>query len=213
MHGLARQPLLRPGLLDGQVIAVAGRTGGLGRAAAGACGELGAHVEQLGDEGHRLDLLDEEAAGKALLAIAAPEDRLDTVVIDAASVFAVGHRYAQAGDVPDEGEALRLATTAAWAVARAAATRVMIDAPAGGKLVLLAPAPAAGRHAPALRAALENMARTLSIEWSRHGIRITALAPGRRTRADELASLAAYLASPAGDYFSGCLFSLDGEVA
>lgn len=204
MHGLARQPLLRPGLLDGQVIAVAGRSGGLGRAAAGVCGALGAHVEQMGDEGHRLDLLDERATGEALAAIAAPEGRLDTVVIDAASAFAL----AAAQDEVGEAEPLRIATTVAWAVARAAATRVMIDAPGGGKLVLLAPAPGAGRHAAAAWAGLENMARTLSIEWSRHQIRTTAVAPGERTGAQEMASLVAYLASPAGDYFSGCVFSL-----
>ena len=198
-HG-TRQPLWRPGLLDGQVVAVAGRASGAGRAAAAACGRAGANVEQLGDEGHRLDLLDEPAVQSALAAIAAPEDGVGTVVIDAASVFAAERS-------PDQ--ALRAATTAAWVVARAAATRAMIDAPQGGKLLFLAPSPDAGRHAGAARAALENLARTLSVEWSRHGIRTTTIAPGARTQVDHLASLAVYLASPAGDYFSGCVFSLD----
>ena len=205
MHGLARQPLLRPGLLDGQVIAVAGRTGGLGRAAAGACGELGAHVEQLGDEGHRVDLRDDGAVGEALAAIARPEGRLDTVVIDAASVFAAASGSG--------AEALNACTAASWVVARAAATQVMIDAAQGGKIVFLAPAEGAGRHALAARAGLENLARTLSVEWARYGIRTTAVAPGPRTRAGELASLVAYLASPAGDYFSGCVLAMDGEAA
>jgi citronellol/citronellal dehydrogenase len=87
----------------------------------------------------------------------------------------------------------------------------MIEAPAGGKIVLLAPPPDAGPHAEAARDALENLARTLSIEWARHGIRITAITPGTATTAGEVASLVAYLASPAGDYFSGCRFSL-GEA-
>ena len=200
MHHGARQPLWRPGLLDGQVVAVAGRAGGVGRAAASACGQAGAHVEQLGDEGHRLDLLDESAVQSALAAIAAPEQGIDTVVIDAASVFA-------GAEPPDQ--ALRAATTAAWVVARAAATEVMIDAPDGGKLVVLAPAPDAGPHAGAARAALENLARTLSIEWARHAIRTTTIAPGSRTRADDVAALVVYLGSPAGDYFSGCMFWLD----
>lgn len=206
MHGLARQPLLRPGLLEGQVVAVAGRAGGLGRAAAEACGALGAHVEQLGDEGHRVALRDESAVGGALAAIAAPENGLHTVVVDAASVYAAGEE----GDGP--AGPLRAATAAAWTVARAAATEVMIPAPDGGKLVLLSPTAHAGAHAGALRAALENMARTLSIEWSRHSIRVSAISPGRGTRAEELAEMVTYLASPAGDYFSGCLFSL-GEVS
>lgn len=200
MHRGVRQPLWRPGLLDGQVVAVAGRAGGAGRAAAAACGEAGAHVEQLGDEGHRLDLLDEPAVQSAVAAIAAPEQGIDTVVIDAASVFA-------RAEPPDEG--LRAATTAAWVVARAAATEVMIGAPEGGKLVVLAPSPDAGHHAGAVRAGLENLARTLSIEWSRHGIRTTTIAAGSRTAVADVASLVVYLGSPAGDYFSGCVFSLD----
>jgi NAD(P)-dependent dehydrogenase (short-subunit alcohol dehydrogenase family) len=200
MHHAARQPLWRPGLLDGQVVAVAGRVGGAGRAAAAACGEAGAHVEQLGDEGHRVDLADEPAVQSAVAAIAAPEQGIDTLVIDAASVLA-------AHESPDD--ALRAATTAAWVVARAAASRVMIDAPGGGKVVFLAPSPEGGRHAGAARAALENLARTLSIEWSRHHIRATTIAPGVRTGASDVASLVVYLGSPAGDYFSGCVFTLE----
>jgi citronellol/citronellal dehydrogenase len=78
----------------------------------------------------------------------------------------------------------------------------------GGKLVLLGPRPRDGAHAGALGAALENAARTLSIEWSRYGIRITAVLPGDATSDDDVAALVAYLASPAGDYFTGCAFTL-----
>jgi branched-chain amino acid aminotransferase len=46
------------------------------------------------------------------------------------------------------------------------------------------------------------MARTLSIEWARLGIRPVAVHPGTATPAGEVAELAAYLASPAGAYFS-----------
>jgi citronellol/citronellal dehydrogenase len=201
MTGAYPRPLLRPGLLEGQVVAVAGRTGGMGRAVTAACGALGAHVEQLGDEGHRLDLLDEPAVQEAIGAIAAPEGGIHTVVADAASAFAA------AG--PSDAEALRAALGSAWVVARAAATRVMIDAPEGGKIVVLAPAPDIGGHAGAARAGLENFARTLSIEWARYRIRTTTVAPGRHSQADDVASVVAYLASPAGDYFSGCVLALD----
>ena len=34
------------------------------------------------------------------------------------------------------------------------------------------------------------------------------IAPGEKTSVDDVAALVAYLASPAGDYFSGCRFSL-----
>jgi citronellol/citronellal dehydrogenase len=85
----------------------------------------------------------------------------------------------------------------------------MIDTE-GGKLVVLAPPVDAGRHSGAVRAGLENLARTLSIEWSRYRIRTTTIAPGPGSRAADIAALVVYLASPAGDYFSGCVFSLDG---
>jgi citronellol/citronellal dehydrogenase len=152
-----------------------------------------------------VDLLDEQAVRSAIAAIAAPERRLDTAVIDAASVFT----NAPGPDL----DALRTTMAAAWVTARAAAVEVMIDAERGGKLVVLAPPAQAEGQAGAARAALENLARTLSIEWSRHAIRIATVAPGPRTRAGEVADLVAYLASPAGDYFSGCVFSLEGEVA
>ena len=55
---------------------------------------------------------------------------------------------------------------------------------------------------------VENLARTLSIEWARYGIRTAALLPGDATDPGEVAELAAFLASRAGDYYSGCRFDL-----
>ncbi len=63
------------------------------------------------------------------------------------------------------------------------------------------------------RAGLENLARTLSIEWSRYHVTTVAVAPGAGTPAGEVAALTAYLASPAGAYFSGCLLDLRGPPA
>ena len=74
-------------------------------------------------------------------------------------------------------------------------------------IVLIAPPPG-DAHAEAARAGLENMARTLSIEWARRGIRPVAIAPGRATSPAEIAELVAFLASPAGAYYSGCRFDL-----
>ena len=77
----------------------------------------------------------------------------------------------------------------------------------GGQILLLAPAPGDG-HAAAARAGLENLARTLSIEWSRFGVRPVAILPGAATAPDQVAELTAFLASPAGGYYSGCAFTL-----
>jgi hypothetical protein len=95
---------------------------------------------------------------------------------------------------------------AAWLALRPEA-RAMIDAEAGGKLLLVAPPPF-DAAAEAARAGTENLARTLSVEWARYGIRTAALLPGSATEPEEVAELAAFLASRAGDYYSGCRFDL-----
>jgi NAD(P)-dependent dehydrogenase (short-subunit alcohol dehydrogenase family) len=96
----------------------------------------------------------------------------------------------------------------AWRAVRAVATGALIEAETAGRVLLVAPRPAAGPHALAARAALENLARTLSVEWARHGITAVALWPGQHTTDAELAELACFLISPAGGYFSGCRFEL-----
>jgi NAD(P)-dependent dehydrogenase (short-subunit alcohol dehydrogenase family) len=105
-------------------------------------------------------------------------------------------------------EGLRACVDEAWAAISAIATGALIPGGAGGKILLLSPRPDAGPFAGAARAALENLARTLSVEWARYAITAVAVAPGRGTTDSELAELMAYLVSPAGDYFSGCAFEL-----
>jgi NAD(P)-dependent dehydrogenase (short-subunit alcohol dehydrogenase family) len=73
----------------------------------------------------------------------------------------------------------------------------------GAQLVLVAPP-----EGEAARAALENLARTLSIEWARFGIRTVCVAPRASTPDATVADVVAYLLSPAGDYFSGCRLDL-----
>jgi len=179
--------LFRSGLLEGQAVAIAAGAGAFGDTAARACADLGASVYRLA-----ADPLDEDATATAVGGL----ERVDVLVDDAAARFGAG--------------GLRAAADGAWIAARAVATALMIEA--GGKLVLVAPPPAAGVHAEATRAALENLARTLSIEWARYAIRPTAIAPGDASSADEVAALVAYLASPAGDYYSGCVFAMGEAV-
>jgi NAD(P)-dependent dehydrogenase (short-subunit alcohol dehydrogenase family) len=66
----------------------------------------------------------------------------------------------------------------------------------------------APRHDRASAAALENLARTLSVEWARFGITTVAVVPSATTSDHELAQLVAFLCSPAGAYFSGCRLDL-----
>ena len=151
-----------------------------------------------------------EAAATACETLGAAVERhggLDTLVLDAAFAFAAAVPGAAGAD------ALRAAADPAWAAARAAAQAAMIDAEGGGKVVVIAPPPGAGARAVATRAALENLARTLSIEWSRYAIRTTAILPGDATAPEEVGAVVTFLASPAGDYYSGCVMDLGGPPA
>jgi NAD(P)-dependent dehydrogenase (short-subunit alcohol dehydrogenase family) len=139
------------------------------------------------------------AAGGATIVV--PDaDRVDTLVVDAAARFADGGPDGLRAALDGAWNAVHAVATARWCTPQAAG--------AGGKIVLVAPRAAAGEHAGAAAAGLENLARTLAIEWARFGVRATAIVPGSRTSDDELAALVAFLASAGGEYFSGCRFSL-----
>jgi citronellol/citronellal dehydrogenase len=135
---------------------------------------------------------------------------------------------------------IRLNVEGTWLMTHAVATRAMIPDSRGGKIVNVTLSPHHGlpgmAHSSAARAAVENLTRVLSIEWARFGIRLTALAAGHfatetlRTKypqqvvegvagtvplqrlgtEEEFAWLVAYLASPAGDYLSGAILTIDG---
>ena len=182
--------MLRAGLLEETVVATAGGA----EHVAAACAALGARTLTLD-----VDLLDEEA----VTAAAAELGPVGTLVCDATPGF-----VAAGGGV----EGLAAGLEGAWNAARAV-TNAIWRPGEGGKLTLLGPRPRDGAHAPALGAALENAARTLSIEWARYAIRSTAVLPADATSDEEIATLIAYLASPAGDYFSGCAFALSAGTA
>ena len=101
---------------------------------------------------------------------------------------------------------MRAVLDGAWLAVRPVATAAMIER-GGGLIVLLAPRPG-GPEAEAARAGLENLARTLSVEWARFGVRPVAVLPGPATSSAEVAELVAFLASPAGAYYSGCAFTM-----
>lgn len=178
--------LLRPHLLDGRVVALGG---------GGAADALGAPLAALG-------------AATAPLPATLDEDALAAAVDPLTDVLVHDLRPAFAG-----GDALRATLDLAWVTVRAVANAAFIPGARGGKVTLVAPpADEADPTAAGVRAAAENLARTLSIEWARHGIVTVAITPGAATTDAELAALTAFLASPAGDYWSGCRLAL-GELA
>lgn len=182
--------LLREQLLAGRSIALAGGVTGAVRDSLVA---LGARAERFEPD------LEQAIAGQGVGSWARARAPLDALVYDASRAFADGG-----------STGLRAALDHAWASIHELATGELIPSGRGGKIVLIGPRPGAGAFAEAARAGLENLARTLSVEWARHRITVTMIAPGTRTTEAELASVVGYLLSPAGDYFSGCRFSLGG---
>jgi citronellol/citronellal dehydrogenase len=182
--------VLRPGVLDGLTVCVVGDAAAERERAAA----LGARVVTVDG-----DLANEDAVAVAVGTLGA----IDVLVVDAASEFAAaGGGMAGLRRAVDDGwNVVRAVVDAGWkAEAEGDGAR------AGGKVVFLAPAADAGEHANAVGAALENAARTLSVEWARFGVRITAIRPRTGAAPEERAELVAFLASPAGDYFTGCSF-------
>ena len=135
---------------------------------------------------------------------------------------------------------MRLNVEGTWLMTHAFATRAMIPSGRGGKVVNVTLSPHTGMpgmvHSGAARAAVENLTRGLATEWARFGVKLVAIAPGhfgtdtfmakyprpivegaastipigRLGRAEEVAWLVAHLASPAGDYVTGTVITIDG---
>jgi hypothetical protein len=193
--------LLRAGLLEGVAVLCAGAPGAFGEEVARACAQLGGAVSRWEPE--------------------SPRASAEVLCYDGAATFA----RAGAGR-----GALDACLAGAWEVTHATVAEPLLarqataelDGGASGsdrarephpaRLVYIAPVAGSGEHAEAARAGLENLARTLSIEWARFGVGSVAFAPGANTSALELGALVAYIASPAGGYFSGCLFDLTGAA-
>ncbi len=176
--------LLRSGLLSGRTVVLAGELGARMRSA---LTSLGAALAELPPG----ELDDDQA-----------QQWVSSVTPVHALVCCAGGIELGANDQ------LESALDRTWTVVRAVAAQALIARSQAGKIVLIAPPPHAGEHASALRAATENLARTLSVEWARYAVTVTALTPGTSTSEDQTAAVVAYLLSTAGDYFSGCRLDL-----
>jgi citronellol/citronellal dehydrogenase len=245
--------LFAPGVLDGQVALVSGGGTGLGRATALELAACGAHVVVCG---RRLEPLEETAAlaedgrCEAVECDIREEEQVEALVsqaverhgrIDLLVNNAGGQYMVPAEDITPKGfrTVMRLNVEGTWLMTHAVATRAMIPA-GGGKIVNVTLSPHNGlpamAHSSAARAAVENMTRVLSIEWSRFGILLTAIAAGhfetetlktkyprqvvesvastvplqRLGQPEEFARLVAFIATPGGDYLSGTVLTMDG---
>ena len=247
--------IFAPGLLDGQVCVVSGAGTGMGRATARELAALGAVVvgcgrraEPLAEtaeaiegaggrfEHEALDIRDDEAVDGFMDGVVERHGRLDLLVNNAGGQF-----MSPAEAITPKGfrTVIELNVQGTWQMTHAAATKAFIPQKQG-KVVSVTLSPHHGMpgmvHSGAARAAVENMMRTLAIEWSRFNVKLVAVAPGQfdtetlRTKypqavvdnvhrtvplgrlgtEEEMAWLIAYLASPAGDFYSGCVITIDG---
>jgi citronellol/citronellal dehydrogenase len=247
--------IFAPDLLKDQVCLVSGGGSGLGRATALELARLGAVVEVCGRRAEPLeqtvaaieaaggrafatamDIREEEAVESLFDGVLERHDRLNLLVNNAGGQF-----LSPAEAISPKGfrTVIELNVMGTWLMTHAAATRAFIPQE-GGKVLSVTLSPHNGMpgmvHSGAGRAAVENMMRTLSVEWARFGIKLCALAAGQfdtetlRTKypaevtrnvagtvplgrlgtEDEMAWLVAFLASPAGDFFSGTVITLDG---
>ena len=162
-------------------------------------------------------------------------EAIDVLVNNAGGQF-----EAPAEEISDKGWRAvgRTALDATWSVTRTVATRSMI--PRGsGLIVFIGFSPQRGipgfAHACAARAAVANLASGLALEWSRHRIRAVCIAAGtiatealdgygedtverwrrgvplgRLGSPQEVASMIAFLATPAGSYITGTTIVVDG---
>jgi citronellol/citronellal dehydrogenase len=255
MAETSRSRIFRDGLLDGQLCVVSGAGSGLGRATALELAGLGATVvgcgrreEPLAEtaelaahlpgsfEREAMDIRDEEAVERLFDGVLERHGRLDVLVNNAGGQF-----MGPAEAITPKGfrTVIELNVQGTWLMTHAAATKAFIPQ-REGKVLSVTLSPHNGMpgmvHSGAARAAVENMMRTLAIEWSRFNVKLCALAAGQfgtetlRTKypkvvvdnvarsvplgrigePEEMAWLVAYLASPAGDFFSGTTITIDG---
>ena len=251
--------IFRKGLFDGHTAIVTGGGSGIGLATARSLGELGAKVAICGRNPEKL------AAAEASLRERVPGIELfarpcDIREVDRINelVDAVGEKLGRAtilvnnagGQFPTTAETVsprgweavvRNNLNGTFFMTQAVATKHMIPS-RRGRIVNVIANIARGFpgmvHTGAARAGVENMTRTLAIEWAQHNIQVNAVAPGvirtsgtdqyppelveasrkktpmkRVGTAGEVAELIVYMASDAAFFVTGVCWYIDGGAS
>ncbi len=216
----------------GADLAIASRTEErIARAGRGLSAELGRSVLAL-----PCDIRDPEAVARTIDGVLERFGRLDIVVNNGGGQFFAP----AASITPGGFEAVvRTNLIGTWLVTRTAADRYLFEhgGKVISITMLTGRAFPGMAHSVAARAGVEAMTRTLAVEWAEHGITLNCVAPGyiassglrrypvepswfdalqatiplkRLGRPEEIAHAVAFLASPAGDYITGQVLTVDG---
>jgi citronellol/citronellal dehydrogenase len=248
------QSIFRPGLFSGHVAIVTGGGSGIGLAIARTLCELGASVAIAGRDASKLeraravlaergwtvhagvcDIREVEQVASFVAAVKAALGEISVLVNNAGGQFpSPAERLSPRG----WDAVIRNNLNGTFYVTREVAVSSMIPKQRG-RIVNIIANVARGFpgmvHTGAARAGVENMTKTLAVEWSQHGIGINAIAPGviRSTGTDrypeqlvemsrqrtpmkrlgtpqEVAELCAYLASEAASFVTGETWYIDG---
>jgi citronellol/citronellal dehydrogenase len=246
--------IFRKGLFDGHVAIVTGGGSGIGLRAARSLGELGAKVAICGRTPEKLASAEGELRRNGVDVFAGACDIREPEQI-AAFVDAAGERLGRAtilvnnagGQFPTTADSLssrgweaviRNNLNGTFFMTQAVATKHMIPQKRG-RIVNVIANVARGFpgmvHTGAARAGVENLTKTLAVEWAQHNIQVNAVAPGvikttgteqyppelierirkltpmkRVGSAGEVAELIAYLASDAAFFVTGECWYIDG---
>jgi citronellol/citronellal dehydrogenase len=252
---LVEPPVFSPEAVLGQVALITGGGTGIGAATALALARSGASVAICGRRHEPIATVrsELEGAGAPVLALGGVDVRepdqaaglVDAVLerfgrIDVLVNNAGGQFAAPAEQISAKGwrAVHRLNVDAVWNLTRSVAERSMIPS-RQGLVVFIGFSPRRGVpfmiHSSAARAALENLAGGIAIEWSRYGIRAVCVSCGaidteglrgygqawideaagsvplgRLGTPEEVASTITFLASAGGRYITGTTIVVDG---
>lgn len=239
-------------VLDRVAIVTGGGTG-IGRATALALSADGFKVAICGRRPEPLEAVREQIVLNGGVCLAVPCDvrepvQVDSFVgrvldeggrIDALVNNAGGQFSANAEDISVGGfrAVHQLAVEASWSLTREVATRAFIPQ-RRGNVVFVGFSPRRGMpqaaHGASARAAVENLATGLALEWSRYGIRTNCVSAGtiateglqqygdlvsewvetipmkRLGTPEEVAAVIAFLVSDAASYITGSVVTVDG---
>jgi citronellol/citronellal dehydrogenase len=246
--------IFRKGLFDGHVAIVTGGGSGIGLSTAMGLGELGAKIAICGRQKEKLEVAATTLRGRGIEVFA---EACDIREVEQISAFVDGVKEKlgtatilvnnAGGQFPTTAETVsargweavvRNNLNGTFFMTQAVATKHMIPA-RRGRIVNVIANVARGFpgmvHTGAARAGVENMTKTLAIEWACHNIQVNAVAPGivkttgtaqyppelleasrkktpmkRLASAGEIAQLIVYMASEAAYFVTGECWYIDG---